>query len=539
MPTTAILAYAFYGLMFAALAYFLHKVAWFVRFRALQSRLVEAAIQRLEEGTVQTISEWDQSADASWFGVERPLDDPSPARYVRRIEDNLSRVREVIADSHVVVEDKLVDALDRPLPPDAKKLGLLRVPRLEGPPVEVEVDLRFDPVSPTRAPDKELYELEVRSRYGIMRRMLAFLLGAADVVYSSQHVARMSQNERVPIGLILRRLSLVAVILLAVLLDIAFGLRAWLIEFATERLGGVRLDLGGAFGDLVDANLPTLIALGVWLAGYGALYVGLYLFLRRRSQLHLRRLRDMSRDADATAAAIRERHLEELLDWAADYGHALDETALITVRQCEMLLGRTTHRLRRRVASAALVEHAGVVRDALFEHLPEASRDFKDRATNHEQSLRHWLWPRPEEMRHHVDIAQYRRAWQHVSLALTELRGERPDPELAHELWRSLVRYASMFPDLLPDEARSAFRASYAESLRSVVEETEADLMELDRRLGEFGRSLEEALAVVGPLVENRVELAEQAIEADLARLAAEVLQVRELARLEAMAFEI
>lgn len=539
MPTTAILAYAFYGLMFASLAYFLHKVAWFVRFRALQGQLVDAALERLEEGALKTISEWDKSADASWFGTERPLDDPSPTRYVRRIEDNLARVQETIGESHVLVEDKLVDALERPLPADTKKQPILRVPRLDGPPTDVEVDLRFDALRPTRAPNKELYELEVRSRYGVVRRLLAFLLGAADVVYSSQHVARMSQNERVPIGLILRRLSLVAVILLAVLLDVTFGLRAWLIELATEHLAGLRLELSGSFGELVNDNLPTLVALGAWLAAYGALYFGLYLYLRRKSQLYLRRLHEMRRGADAETESLRQRHVEELLDWAADYGHALDETALITVRQCEMLLGRTMHRLRRRVASPALVEHGGAVRDALFAHLPEASRDLKDRSTDHEQSLRHWLWPQAREMRHHIEIAQYRLAWQHISLTLTELRGERPDPEVAHELWRSLVRYASMFPDLLSDEVRSEFRASYASTLRNVVLETEADLVELDRRLTEFGRSLEEKLAVVVPLVENRIELAEQAIEADLARLAAEVLRVRERARLEAMAFEI
>ena len=48
-----------------------------------------------------------------------------------------------------------------------------------------------------------------------------------------------------------------------------------------------------------------------------------------------------------------------------------------------------------------------------------------------------------------------------------------------------------------------------------------------------------EQLAVAGSLLETQVELSEQAMEAEVAELAAELLEVREGARLEAMAFEI
>ena len=63
--------------------------------------------------------------------------------------------------------------------------------------------------------------------------------------------------------------------------------------------------------------------------------------------------------------------------------------------------------------------------------------------------------------------------------------------------------------------------------------------VELDRRLDELADGLEEQLALAAALLETQVELAEQGMEAEVAELAAELLEVREGARLEAMAFEI
>ncbi len=71
------------------------------------------------------------------------------------------------------------------------------------------------------------------------------------------------------------------------------------------------------------------------------------------------------------------------------------------------------------------------------------------------------------------------------------------------------------------------------------VAETDRDLAELDRRLGALTRSISEQLEAARGLVQGRVELAGSQMAAAVAAFAAEIIQVREQARLEAMAFEI
>jgi hypothetical protein len=71
------------------------------------------------------------------------------------------------------------------------------------------------------------------------------------------------------------------------------------------------------------------------------------------------------------------------------------------------------------------------------------------------------------------------------------------------------------------------------------VAETDRDLVALDKRLGELERSLNEQLAAARGLVEGRVELTYGQMAATVAALSAEIISVREQARLEAMAFEI
>src|SRR5262249_5695580 len=90
---------------------------------------------------------------------------------------------------------------------------------------QVTIDLSFPPVVMPARPGPKLYDLNVRSRYGFWRRALVFFSGAADVVYSSQHVAMMSQNVHVPVAVLIRRLALVFLVIGAVLLDWIFGLR--------------------------------------------------------------------------------------------------------------------------------------------------------------------------------------------------------------------------------------------------------------------------------------------------------------------------
>ncbi|MDH5491262.1 MAG: hypothetical protein OEY14_04860 [Myxococcales bacterium] len=539
MSLGTLLATIFYGAMFVALGYFLHKLVWFVQLRRVQGELVREAVERLEGVTEASMSTWERRADASWLGAPRRTSDASPYRYAERIEENLESVRETIVSSAQAIGDRFVQALHTRLPEDEIECTILTLPRIEGAPRNIRLSMGFPLVRRPKPPDDALYELEVRSRYGLVPRLLAFLLGAADVVYSSQHLARISHNTQVPIGVILRRLSLVALILWVVILDIAFGARAWLIEEVARELEGVELGWTSELGSLIAQNLPTLLALGIWLAAYGGLYLGLYLFLRHRSQIQLRRLRQMRETSTEQIEGIFAQHVESLLDWGQEYGRALDDQIRIAVRQSEMLLDLTIDSLRRRLANPRLIELANGIREDLFRRLPESSRKLQDELTTGKHSLRHYLWPRESEMRHQVQIAQYRAAWGELSMAMTELRGARPAPALAMRLWRSLVRYTSMFPEIFGAEIREALHRAYSEITAGVVDATDRDLLMLDTRLDELGRSLEEKLAVTRSLVLSQIGLTERAIEADVATLSAEILRLREQARLEAMAFEI
>ena len=96
-----------------------------------------------------------------------------------------------------------------------------------------------------------------------------------------------------------------------------------------------------------------------------------------------------------------------------------------------------------------------------------------------------------------------------------------------------------MFPEDVDEAFVEELEEAYAQSIRGVVDGTEADLAELDARLGELGDGLREQLAVAGSLLETQIELTEQAMDAEVAELATKLLEVREGARVEAMAFEI
>jgi len=528
--------YAFYGLMIAAVAYFVHKVFWFIQFRRVQDRLVARALERLRETTHTSLIRWDRGAESSWTEAIGGDADESPVAYVRRIELDLFQLEKALEHSHTSIELAFARALEGE-PPEDGPVRAVRMPRLFGPPDEIHLDLRFPAVREPRKLDDDLYKLEFRSRYGLVRRGLAFLVGAADVVYSSQHVAKMTQNVEVPMGVILRRLSLVALILLAIVIDIVFGVRLRMADFVGRWMDAhVQMD---SFGPWLRQYVPATVSLLLWLAIYGSLYLGLFLFLRRRSLEHVHRLREMREEAERERWRILDRHVQALRDWGVDYARTLDEAAGIAVLQAEMLIGRTRHRLRRRLASGHLLEHAERVAAAFFARLPESSRMLTDAATEHRHSFWHALWPRPSEMRYQVEQAKHRAAWRHIEVATNALRGEQPDPAAAEDLWRNLVGYCRMFPDVVPVDTRAALDAAHAETLRELTTETEADLHDLDRRLGQLAEALRQTFAAAGPLVESRVDLANESVEFDIARLAADVLRVRERARLEAMAFEI
>ena len=410
---------------------------------------------------------------------------------------------------------------------------------------DVTLDLHFHSVPMPRPPDKRLYELKVKSRYGLVRRALVFFSGAADVVYSSQHVAMMSQNVHMPTSVVVRRLSLVFLIVFFVFLDMIFKIRraiseaiqAWLWE-PVRQVAHHGARAPAADSALHDA-LSTVLGFGVWLAIYGSIYLAIYFAIRRRYQINVRRLKGMLADEPLTMQKIHRRHLSDLVRWGAEYGRSLDSAVEITLRHAEQLIEHYAHRLRRRVAGPALLDCAKLMADSIFLKLPESKGELQDLATLHKHSLAHHLWPRAEEMDYQVRLAQYRAAWQHLELAVTDLRREQPDPVLAHELWRSATSYAQVFAALVPTGMAEELRQAYAQMVTECVAETDRDLGELDRRLGELRRSLNEQLEAARGLVEGRIELTNGQVQATMASLAAEIINVREQARLEAMAFEI
>jgi hypothetical protein len=175
----------------------------------------------------------------------------------------------------------------------------------------------------------------------------------------------------------------------------------------------------------------------------------------------------------------------------------------------------------------------------LFLKLPESRGDLQDAATTHRHTVAHYVWPRPDEMGYQVRLAQYRAAWQDLELTIAQLRREQPEPLLAHALWRSATVYATVFAALLPAGTAEGIRQAYAQMVTDCVALTDQDLGELDRRLGELVRSVGEQLDAARALIASRVELTGSKMQASVAALSAEIINVREQARLEAMAFEI
>ncbi len=537
----AFIASLFYALTLLALVFFLHKVLWLVQYKRIQGALVETAIKRLRDDNLKVLQDWEEFATARWGRALGQADVKSPSNFIRRVEEWLERLRGDMRATRKSLETVIGNALASGEPQAAETvLSLRRLGKGEPERHEVTIALAFPAVEHPKAPDKRLFELNVRSRYGLWRRALVFFSGAADVVYSSQHVAKMSQNVHVPIGVLVRRLMLVFLVILVVLVDWAFGLRSALARTMDDWLypaarGGQHLVEKGFF----EENLGTILAFGIWMAGYGAIYIALYLTVRRNYEVNVRRLRDMSKSETSILASIRDKYVRELVQWGKEYGRSLDSAVAITIRHAETLLDHCEGRLLRRVAGAALLDGARRVGDALFAKLPESLGRLEDQATSHKHSLAHYVWPKVDEMGYQIILSQYRAAWQHIELAANELRREHPDPHQAHALWRAVVTYATIFAPILPAKTADSLREAYAKMVEATIESTDRDLEELDGRLGDLVARLNEQLESAKSLVESKVELANQSVIAAGHAFAADVIHVREQARLEAMAFVI
>jgi hypothetical protein len=533
--------YLFYGATILALCFFIHKVLWLVHYRRIQGALVREAVARLREGNAGALAEWEELATTCWANALGKAEVKSATTFIRRVEEGLSRLRADMKSSRKPVEELLAHALLGTGAPGPKRSTIFSIRRLTGRDDDerftVEMDLRFPAVTLPRPPDKRLYELKVASRYSLLRRALVFFSGAADVVYSSQHVAMMSQNVHLPASVLVRRLSLVFLILAVVAVDIIFGVKTWLSTLINGWIHGPGAH--AAPGDLLGDRLGSILAFAVWMAAYGLIYLLLYFLIRRRYQVSVRRLREMMAAEGERMRGIHQRHHGDLLRWGRAYGRSLDSAVEITLRHAETLIDHHSHRLRRRVAGSALFDGAKAIADSLFLRLPESRGEVQDVATLQKHSFRHYLWPRADEMSYQVRFAEYRAAWQHLELAMGDLRREQPDPAEAHELWRSAIAYATVFAPLVPSGTADSLRHAYAQMVTDCVSETDRDLADLDRRLGELTRGLADQLECARALVESKVELANQQVQGAVAEMAAEIISVREQARLEAMAFEI
>lgn len=537
---STLLVVAFYGVMLLSLVYFVHKVLWFIRFRRLQESLAHRALGKLREQAETSVIRFEQGADVSWTEVAGEQD-KSPLLYVKRVESRLDAMSKEVQRSVTSIAEAFVASLDpNPDTPEERFRRVLRVPRLYGAPRDVHIDLAFPLVRVPNPPDETLYSLEVRSRYKAAPRVLAFLLGAADVFYGARHVVRISQNARVPLAVLMRRMSLIALVLLALMVDLFFGARKQLIAWSERQVAeGLRVPWDGTIGDWLNENLATLLGLGLWLGAYGALYLSIFAVLHWRSHRNLRKLRRMEAGRESVLGELEAKHRVELHDWAEDYAYGLDDAAEIGAKQAQMLIERTVHRLRRRLASPQLLREADKMAGAFFALLPESSKSLLDSATEHQHSFWHAIWPRKKEMGYHVTLAKYREAWQQLETARQALRGRNPDPAQAQALWTTMVRLARMFPEVVPERVATWLGEAHATTLRHIVERTERDLKELDGRLDDLAHGMTETFGAVAPVVESRVELTSEALEHDIAEHIATVLRVREEARVEAMAFEI
>ncbi|APR74986.1 Hypothetical protein A7982_00332 [Minicystis rosea] len=546
-----VLLVVFYAVTIAAACFFVHKVLWLVQYRRLQRRIVDEAVRRLREGNAAEVADWEDFARSCWAKALGHPEISGPSTFIRRVEEGLTQVRGDLRQNRRSVESLLVSALASGKGSSERRVPVLSLRRLTpgkrdpDESYDVTIDLAFPAVPVPRPPDKRLYELKVKSRYGFLRRALVFFSGAADVIYSSQHVALMSQNVHVPLSVLVRRLSLVFLIVLVVFLDMGLQIRKGISATIQEWLWppvqqAAQRGLANAASDAsLHDLLGTVLGFAVWLAVYGSIYLAVYFAIRRRYELNVRRLKSMLVDRDRAMEKIHRRHVSEVVRWGGAYGRSLDSAVEMTVLHAEQLIDHYAHRLRRRIAGPGLLSASKLIADGLFLKLPESKGELTDVATSQPHTLAHYVWPRAEEMGYQVRFAEYRAAWQHLELACADLRREQPDPVLAHELWRSATSYAHAFAPLVPTGMADQLREAYAQMVTECVAETDRDLVRLDRRLGELSRSLNEQLAAARGLVEGRVELTADEMAATVAALSAEVINVREQARLEAMAFEI
>lgn len=540
METVAdLFLHAFYALNVAATVFFLHKVLWLVRYKRLQGVLIQEAGARIAASQVRRVDAFDRFAEGVWRSAPDAMGAESLGAYVARVDGALRDIRRSLRTSRASIRERVLEAATSASERAARGAAFSFPRPASGDVREVGWEIAVPPLLATRRLAPELYALGTRSRYGFGRRALVFFAGIADVVYSAQHVAVMSQNPHTPTSLLVRRLSLVVLLLALILADLALGLRKALSALIEERLGAPDLSALGDAGAFASAHFGTIAGVALWTAAMGLIYFAAAMLVRRRSRLWQKRLLAMKAGEKARLASLSAAREDQLVRWLDGFTESLDRAVDLGVRHAALLVDYHRGRLRRRVVDASPVDVAKEIAAALLAELPEASGDLADRATTERRSLLHHLWPREEEMRVEVEMAQMRAAWQDIEGSLARLSSPRPDPEAIDELFRRLVTYTGAFKALLREDMLEELRAGYRSAVEVLVAETQVDLEDLDARLEEIAARLSGELATAGALVRFQVEMANQEIEAGVSKLASDVLATRERARLEAMAFEI
>lgn len=531
--------YVFYALNAGATVFFLHKVLWLVRYKRLQAILIQEAGARIAASQSRNVDAFDRYAEGVWRSVPDAMGARSLGAYVARADEALRDVRRSLRTSRASIRDLAMDAATSDTERTARGTALSFPQTGTGAVREVRWEISVPSLIATRRLDPQLFALKTKSRYGFGRRALVFFAGIADVVYSAQHVAVMSQNPHTPTGVLVRRLSLVFLLVVLIMADLVFGIRRSITGLIEDRYGAPDLASLGDTGTFLSAHFGTIAGVILWTAALSLVYFAAALAVRQRSRVWQKKLAAMkAREEDRLAELSRERE-SQLLAWLDGFTTSLDRAVDLGTKHAELLVDYHRGRLRRRVVETSPVRAAKLIAAALLAELPEASGDLADRATTERRSLLHHLWPREEEMRVEVDMAQMRAAWQDIEWSLGRLSSPRPDPEAIDGLFRRLVTYAGVFRDLLPETMGDDLREGYRATVEALVAETQADLDDLDARLDEIAARLTEQLAVAGSLVKFQVEMTNHEIETGVNKLASEVLATRERARLEAMAFEI
>ncbi len=531
----------FYGAMLCAGGYFLHRLAWLVHYRTLLRRLVARATQAetLEQAAA---SDWQEFEGRTWQELQAAegVTNTDFEGLVRDLRLQLNQVREALHAPEVSVREHLAQALcgDRA----AREVGVQCVARipggLEGKRVEITFDFGLPQLQQPRL-DSTLFALRIRSRYGLMSRLAVLFIGAADVVLSSTHVAQMSQNAQVPWGVILRRLSLVALVLVTVVVDVVLGVGQAIMAWSRATVGGFEFAAWGETGHWFARYLPEVVGMALWAGFYGAIYFSLWGWLWWRSRSRLRELRALEQRYPELVREITRRHQQSLLQWADEYGRALDDAVRLAIRQAEMLIARSEQRISRAVAPPELLHEADAVAAALFGKLPEASTQLQDGLSTYRHSWRHMLWPRPEEMQYQITIARHRFEFQEIDWRVAALRNPEPNPATAATLWRIIRGAVSVYPELQDAAIISRLEHRYRESVHGLVRAARRDLTAFDERLKDSARSLAEQFRVARSAAEGQIELTQLVLEGEVAALHSRILKVREQARIEAMAFEI